>query len=138
MSINPLPAAPQRTDGPAIFPGKADAWVAALGTWTTQVNQVTVTINGQTSQVATNTANAASSAIAAAASASSANTSAISAGNSLSGAQVAAAAAQAAAGLPSLSGKAGYVLTVDESAQGVEWRTSQSASDFETAIMFGV
>lgn len=139
MSITPLPPAPQRTDGPTQFPIKADAWVAALANWTTQVNAVTVTINGQAIAVNTNRANAESAASAAASNAASASTSAINASNSALIAQTAAAAAQAAAGLPSLSGKAGYVLTVNESSTGVEWRTPQgSQTAFETAIMFGV
>lgn len=139
MSITPLPPAPQRTDGPTAFPIKADAWVAALANWTTQVNAVTVTINGQVIAVNTNRANAESAAIDAQSSAASASTSAINASNSALSAQTAAAAVQSSAGFPSLSGKAGYVLSVNDSATNVEWRTPQgSQTAFETAIMFGV
>jgi hypothetical protein len=36
--VDALPTAPQRTDAPATFSNRADAWVAAIADWTTQVN----------------------------------------------------------------------------------------------------
>jgi hypothetical protein len=36
--VDALPTAPQRTDAPAVFSNRADAWVAAIADWTTQVN----------------------------------------------------------------------------------------------------
>lgn len=37
-TITPLPTAPRRGDAPATFSSNANAWVAALGTFTTEVN----------------------------------------------------------------------------------------------------
>lgn len=37
-TITPLPTAPRRGDAPATFSSNANAWVAAMGTFTTQVN----------------------------------------------------------------------------------------------------
>lgn len=39
-TITPLPTAPSRGDSPTVFNTNADAWVGALGTFTTQMNTV--------------------------------------------------------------------------------------------------
>lgn len=44
MTITALPAAPSRTD-PTNFPTEADAWVAALATFTTEANALAVAMN---------------------------------------------------------------------------------------------
>lgn len=43
-TVSALPTAPSRTD-PATFAARGDAWVAALATWTTEVNTVASEIN---------------------------------------------------------------------------------------------
>ena len=44
MAITPLPDPPQRTN--ADFADKADAWIAAIDTWTTQTNALAVEVDG--------------------------------------------------------------------------------------------
>jgi hypothetical protein len=63
MTITSLPSAPARTDTPAIFISKADAWVASISTWTTEANTLAGTINND----AITASEASASAIAAAA-----------------------------------------------------------------------
>lgn len=45
--ITPLPEAPNRRDAPSTFAARADAWVAALGTFATQVNDMATWIADQ-------------------------------------------------------------------------------------------
>jgi hypothetical protein len=45
MAITPLPTAPARTDAPATFVTRADAWVAALDTFTTEANAQAVAVD---------------------------------------------------------------------------------------------
>lgn len=69
MSITPLPSAPQPTDSTAEFNTKAFAWVAAIDTWTTQVNSLAsdVSTDADTASAAASDAeSAAASAVAAA------------------------------------------------------------------------
>lgn len=49
MTITALPTPPQTTD-PANFDSRADAWVSALQTWTTQANALTSNVNERASQ----------------------------------------------------------------------------------------
>lgn len=37
-TVTALPTAPQRTDDPSVFSDRADAWVSALDTYTTEIN----------------------------------------------------------------------------------------------------
>jgi hypothetical protein len=45
MAITPLPDAPLTTDNPVVFNTKAFAWVASLGTFTTQANALAVDVS---------------------------------------------------------------------------------------------
>ena len=131
MSITPLPPAPARTD-PATFSDRADTFVGALPAFVTQTNALAADVTTKQGQAAAS----------ATASLNSANSSAINANNSLQsasqaegfrdqaetfkdGAETAAAAAGAAAGLPSLAGKNGYVLSVSQDGTTVEWAPPQ-------------
>lgn len=137
-TIIQLPEPPKRSDAPANFTSKADAFVAALPQFVDQTN-TTITWMGQ--QV-TDTANSASSALKSSQDATSAkNAAANSASQALTyrdSAQAAAAAAQSSAGLPSLAGKAGYSLTVNADEQGVAWTPAGIAGfqEFSSAGVF--
>lgn len=137
-TITQLPEPPKRSDAPANFTSKADAFVAALPQFVDQTN-TTITWMGQ--QV-TDTANSASSALKSSQDATSAkNAAANSASQALTyrdSAQAAAAAAQSSAGLPSLAGKAGYSLTVNADEQGVAWTPAGIAGfqEFSSSGMF--
>lgn len=68
MAVTPitaLPPPPQRIDEPANFIAKADALVAALPQWTTQVNALGVEVQEQASEAATAAANSLGAAVAA-------------------------------------------------------------------------
>jgi hypothetical protein len=142
MTIDSLPPAPEPTDTPQQFNTKAFLWVAALDTWTNQTNATAAQV--QTNKNSTDT-NVSLSQSAAAASASSASASAVSASQSegfrnqassfATSASVSAAAAQAAAGLPSLVGKNGFVLGVNDDASGVSWRPAYTFGAEETFIL---
>lgn len=67
MAINPitaLPAAPQRSDAPATFASKADAWLAALAAFITEMNtsigQINQKVTASASQVIGSNTNAVS------------------------------------------------------------------------------
>jgi len=68
LQITPLPSAPSRAD-PATFATKADAWVAGIGTWTTETNAVAVEVNNNTNSAASSASTATTKANEAAASA---------------------------------------------------------------------
>lgn len=91
MTITTLPPAPLPTDSTSDFSTKAFTWVAALGTWTTQVNAEAAT-------VASNTATAASAAATATVKEAAATQSAASALASQNAASASAASAAAVAG----------------------------------------
>lgn len=78
MAITALPPAPSRSD-PTNFATKADAWVAAMSTFTTEANALQTDVNTKQSQAATSASDAATSASNAATSATSASNSATSA-----------------------------------------------------------
>ena len=68
-TIAALPTAPQRTDAPATFVTRADAFVAALPTLRTQINTTTTAIDGVAVAVSSSAAEAAASSTSAAAAA---------------------------------------------------------------------
>lgn len=134
-TVSTLPPAPTRADAPADFTTKADAFVASLPPLVTQVNLTVKGMNDQASyldQLKTDTIkstgdnataaenSAKNSSDSAAASATSANQAA----GFRDSAQTAAAAAQSSAGLPSISGKTDFMLSVNANGNGVEWRAS--------------
>jgi hypothetical protein len=135
MSITPLPSAPQVTDTPSQFNTKAFAWVQSLDTFTTQANALQTDVNSKQTQTANSASSALNSANNASASATQANTFRNQASDFATSAGVSAAAAQAAAGLPSLVGKNGFVLTVNDDASGVDFRPSQPFGSAETFIL---
>ena len=65
-TISPLPTAPNRADSPSDFSAKADAYIAALQPWASQVNAIVSELNTNTipnintaaSNAATRSANA--------------------------------------------------------------------------------
>ena len=59
--IAPLPVAPQRSDAPSTFISKADAHVAALAAWTTEVNAVSTEIEVHAAEALSSEAAAAAS-----------------------------------------------------------------------------
>lgn len=67
-TITPLPTAPARTDPPATFISRADAFLAAMVTMQTELNTSIGAMNTDIAQVNTDATNAAASAVAAAAS----------------------------------------------------------------------
>ena len=72
-SITALPTAPQRTDAPATFVTRADAFVAALPTLRTQINAATTAIDAVSVTVGVNAATASADAATASAAASAAD-----------------------------------------------------------------
>lgn len=69
VPITPLPPAPARSDAPATFITLADAFLAALAAWETQVNAAGTYIDGVGVQTALDAAETAADAVSAAASA---------------------------------------------------------------------
>lgn len=126
--IIPLPAPPVRSDAPADFSSKADAFVAALPGFATQANAQAEFTESRANEVESAIATVAASADSAQASANSAESSASAAESSASeaaaselNAQAAAAAAGAAIGLPALAGNARKPLRVLLDETGVEF-----------------
>ncbi len=113
-SINPLPQAPNRAMARTVYPVVADAWAAAIGPWTTQVNDVVTWMGKQVDAVATSVKSASDSATAAGQAVTDAQAqvklatdqaqaskgSADSAAGSLASVKVVASAVDASAGLP--------------------------------------
>jgi hypothetical protein len=115
MPITPLPTpAPSRTQTPAAFSASVDALLGALPGLVTQINATETLMDADA-------AAAAAAASAAAASQTSAQASATAAAASAVSAEATAAAVGAVAGLPSMTGNAGRVLTVNSTNNGVLW-----------------
>ncbi|WP_137279215.1 hypothetical protein [Pseudomonas rhizoryzae] len=127
------------------YPVVADKWAAALGPFTTEMNNAITWMGQQIDAAAASKKAAADSATAAAQSVSDAAAQVQLAKNQVTAAstqannsqtyanqskdyrdssQAAAAAAQAAAGIPAISGKADYMLSVNSAGNGVEFRVS--------------
>lgn len=137
-TVSTLPPAPTRADAPADFTTKADAFVASLPPLVTQVNltvkgmndqasyldQLKTDVNGYKNAAAQSVTDAAAQVKLATDQAGNAKTYADSAMGYRDSAQTAAAASQAAAGMPSISGKADFMLSVNAAGNGVEWRAS--------------
>lgn len=137
-TVSTLPPAPTRADAPADFTAKADTFVAALPGLVTQVNltvkgmndqasyldQLKTDVNGYKTAAAQSVTDAANQVTLATTQANNAQTSANQAAGFRDSAQTAAAAAQSSAGLPGISGKADFMLSVNSSANGVEWRAA--------------
>ena len=66
-TITALPTAPARTDTPAVFVPRADAWVASLGTFVTETNVVVGEVNANAVTAAADAVTAADAATTAAA-----------------------------------------------------------------------
>lgn len=141
-TINPLPQAPSRSDGPVAFNALADPFIAALPPFVLQANALALAINNALISIVSSVDAAAGSASAAATSANAANSSKNAAAQQvgLAADQVAlaetarnearaardsaqnfAAAAGSAAGTPALAGKSGKALVVNATADGVLW-----------------
>lgn len=120
-TITALPPAPVRGDAPATFSAAANTFVAALPGLVTESNALGTYLDGVGTAADADAVAAAASAAAALVSENNAATSETNAALSETNAQVFAAAAQAAAGIPTLTGNAGNVLTVNGTADGVEW-----------------
>jgi hypothetical protein len=135
-NLTPAPVAPTRGEAPATFATKAQAFV----NW--QANNLQPEVQDgidyiaaaadQAEGDASSALNSRNQAVAAAAEA---QDSAVSAGTAAETAETAAAAAQSAAGLPSLVGKNGFVLTVNSDALGVSWQPAQAFGASETFVL---
>lgn len=133
--IRPLPPAPVRADAPADFSAKADAFVAALPGFGSDMNALGAYVDSQIVAAETSAQAAAYEAFLAQAAVGAAQAQALIATQKAEeagshteevealkeSAEAAAAAAQAAAGLPAIAGQARRVLRVTEDAAGVQW-----------------
>lgn len=126
--ISPLPDAPLITDAPAAFNDKAFPFAQALDPFGEQINAIATATNTNAVASKEKATASAASASASAASAVTAEGSVTAAANQVAlaveaknSAETAAAAAGAAAGLPTLVGKKGQVLSVTQDETGVEW-----------------
>lgn len=135
-SITPLPQAPNRAMARTVYPVVADAWAAAIGPWTTEVNAVVTWMGKQVDAVAASAKAASDSATAAGQAVTDAQAqvklatdqavaskgSAEAAKASSDSAQVFAAAAGSAAGIGSMAGNAGKAIVVDPSEKSVSYQ----------------
>lgn len=128
--ITPIPTPPIRSDAPADFATKADAFAASLPQFVTEANTSAEFVDQRAIEADASATAAADSALAAAGSgAAAADQVALAiqeadrSESAASSAEVSAAAAGAAAGLPSLAGNAGKALVVLPDESGVEFAT---------------
>lgn len=127
-TLTTLPVAPARTDPPATFVTRADAFLAAIVTFQGEMNTSIGAMNIDIAGVNANVTAAQAAQTAAELAETNAETAVTNAETAVTNAEAAetnaqiyAAAAQAAAGVPSLTGNAGKALLVNTGATGVEW-----------------
>jgi len=120
-TITAIPTPPVRSDAPADFATKADAFAAALPQFVTEANTSAAFVDQRAIDANASAAAAAASEAAAASSESNAAASAELAGQYKDSAEVAAAAAGASAGLPALAGNANKALVVKPDESGVQF-----------------
>ena len=117
VPVGAWPTAPQRTDAPAVFVTRADAWVSATPTRSSEMNALATNVNGN----ATSALDSAAEAVVSASAAS------VSAALSLSSAQIAAAVAGYGGAWASLTGAAAVPLSVAH--DGAFWILLTSVAD---------
>jgi len=134
-SINPLPQAPNRAMARTVYPVVADAWAAAIGPWTTQVNDVVTWMGKQVDAIAASVKAVSDSATAAGQAVTDAQAqvklatdqaqaskgSAESAAGSLASVKVVAQAVDAAAGLPPANLPGGVLRQALDGSGKKEW-----------------
>lgn len=135
-NLTPAPDAPTRGEAPATFATKAQAFVNwQADNFRPEVQLGINYIAAATTQSQGDANSALNSRNQAVAAASDAQSSSVSAEVSAESASVSAAAAQSAVGLPSLVGRNGHVLTVNDAADGVSWQPVQTFGAAETFIL---